>query len=253
MNVGRLNVTGSNFIQGMKTITPPSLWAWVYRKLVIKDIPGSEAYAPHYQPWREPQYKAEYQTIQGRTACPADSVYMLTALARKSLVLPGDVMEAGVWRGGTAKILLRLLNEHSTVDHKNLFLFDSFEGMKNTTASQDRHLVGDFADTSLESVSHFLGEDERVHFCKGWIPKTFAGLENSTFCFAHIDLDLYQSIKDCLGFAYPRMSKGGVIVLDDYGYASCPGARKSADEFFLDKPEKVLALHTGQGIVFISP
>ena len=252
MNFGRINVGSSNFVQGMKAIIPPAIWAWLYRKLVIKDIPSAGAYAPHYQPWREPQFKASYHEIQNRTCCPADSVYMLTALAQKSLILPGHVMEAGVWKGGTAKVLLHLIREHSKLNQKDLFLFDSFEGMKNTTAEVDRHLVGDFSDTSSESVQQFLGKDERVHYRKGWIPETFGGLESKSFCFAHIDLDLYQSVKDCLEFAYPRMSKGGIIVLDDYGYASCPGAKKGADEFFADKTEKVLPLHTGQGIVSIS-
>jgi hypothetical protein len=45
------------------------------------------------------------------------------------------------------------------------------------------------------------------------------------------------------------MTPGGVIVLDDYGFASCPGARAAADEFFADKPERLLALSTAQGVV----
>ena len=62
-----------------------------------------------------------------------------------------------------------------------------------------------------------------------------------------IDLDLYEGVRDSLGFFYPRMAPGGVIVLDDYGFASCPGARAAADEFFDDKPERLLALSTAQG------
>jgi len=67
--------------------------------------------------------------------------------------------------------------------------------------------------------------------------------------FAHIDLDLYQGVFDTLAFVYPRMPAGGVIVFDDYGFASCPGARRAVEEFFDDKPEKPLALHTGQAVV----
>jgi len=68
-------------------------------------------------------------------------------------------------------------------------------------------------------------------------------------CFAHIDLDLYQGVLDTLAFVYPRMPTGGVIVCDDYGFASCPGARRAIEEFFADKPEKPLALLTGQAVI----
>lgn len=67
--------------------------------------------------------------------------------------------------------------------------------------------------------------------------------------FAHIDLDIYQSILDSCRFIYPRLSPGGVIVFDDYGFMSCPGAREAVDRFFADKLEIPLVLPTGQAIV----
>jgi O-methyltransferase len=119
------------------------------------------------------------------------------------------------------------------------------------------HDFGDFRDTSLEYVQSFVldtsgGGDDPYHivrFRKGWIPGSFVGLEDIRICFAHIDLDLYQSITDALAFVYPRLSTRGVIIFDDYGFASCPGAKKAVDQFFNDKPEKPFVLSTGQAIV----
>ena len=125
---------------------------------------------------------------------------------------------------------------------------DSFEGMKKTSQS-DRHREGDFSDTSLESVRSFVGDQPFIRYIKGWIPDTFSEIQNNRFCFVHIDLDLYQGIIDCLEFTYPRLSPGGMIVLDDYGYASCPGARQAVEEFFKTKPEKPLALSTAQALI----
>lgn len=96
---------------------------------------------------------------------------------------------------------------------------------------------------SLGYLASFL--DYRV----GWMPDTFAGLEDRTFCFAHIDVDLYSSIMTSCKFMYPRMSRGGSMVFHDYGFPSCPGARQAVDEFFLDKPEEPLVLQTGQVVV----
>ncbi|MGZ6142269.1 MAG: TylF/MycF/NovP-related O-methyltransferase [Myxococcales bacterium] len=159
--------------------------------------------------------------------------------------MPGDVMEAGVFKGGTAR-LLRLTMEGQG---RTLRLFDAFEGMARTDAALDRHRAGDFSDTSLEAVRALVGDEPFIDYRKGWIPQTFAGLEQARFCFAHVDVDLYQSILDTLAFVYPRLSPGGVIVFDDYGFASCPGARRAVDEFFAGKPERPLALQTGQALV----
>jgi O-methyltransferase len=65
----------------------------------------------------------------------------------------------------------------------------------------------------------------------------------------HVDLDIFASITDALTFFYPRMAAGGIIVFDDYGFPSCPGARAAVDEFFSQKPEVPFALQTGQCVV----
>ncbi len=72
----------------------------------------------------------------------------------------------------------------------------------------------------------------------GLIPETFVGLEDSVISLAHIDVDQYQAVLDCLSFIYPRMLKGGWIVLDDYACPGCPGATRAVDEYLVDKPEK---------------
>ena len=85
---------------------------------------------------------------------------------------------------------------------------------------------------------------------KGFIPDTFAGLNSEKIAFVHIDLDVYKSILDSLQFIWPRLSLGGIIVFDDYGFATCPGARVAVDEFFYTKKCHPLCLSTGQALVF---
>jgi O-methyltransferase len=67
-----------------------------------------------------------------------------------------------------------------------------------------------------------------------------------------VDVDVYRSILDCCEFIYPRLKTGGVMVFDDYGFPTCPGARKAVDEFFTGKPETPVILQTGQAIVIRS-
>ena len=133
---------------------------------------------------------------------------------------------------------------------KKLFLFDTFEGMPPTDSAKDLHLPGDLSDTSVDAVTDYVGCRELCVVRKGFIPETFGGLELSQIAFAHIDVDIYRSILDCLEFIWPRMVLGGFMVFDDYGFPSCPGARTAVDLFFADKTCVPLCLPTGQAVVF---
>jgi O-methyltransferase len=71
---------------------------------------------------------------------------------------------------------------------------------------------------------------------------------------AHIDVDIYTAVRDCLEFIYPRLVPGGTVVIDDYGFPSCVGARRAVDEHFADGlPEAPLCLPTGQCLIVKVP
>jgi O-methyltransferase len=180
-------------------------------------------------------------TLVDRARC-----YVLYQLAKLTANLGGDVAEVGVYKGGTARLLARTFNTRAK---KQLHLFDTFEGMPSTDAPVDHHRQGDFADTSLESVQRQLRDCGEVRFYKGFFPETAGPIENSRFCLVHVDADIYQSVKDSCAFFYPRLEKGGVMVFDDYGFSSCPGARKAVDEFFSDKEECPFYLPSGQSFI----
>jgi O-methyltransferase len=124
--------------------------------------------------------------------------------------------------------------------------------MPETHAAYDMHKKGDFSDTSLEGVSGTVGHSNLTVYHNGFIPNTFAGLNHSKIAFAHIDVDIYQSILDCCEFIFPRVTVGGFIIFDDYGFPSCPGARAAVDLYFKGRETVPLVLPTGQAIVFKS-
>ena len=74
-------------------------------------------------------------------------------------------------------------------------------------------------------------------------------MADKTFSFVHIDVDLYEPAKDSLEFFYPRMAEGGIILMDDYGLGTCPGVTSAGQEFFSDKPEKLVSLSAGAGYI----
>ena len=84
---------------------------------------------------------------------------------------------------------------------------------------------------------------------KGWIPCRFGEIADRRFAFVHIDVDLYEPTRDALEFFYPRLNEGAVLVVDDYGFTSCPGATRAAEEVTGPLAEKMIALPDGGGFL----
>jgi O-methyltransferase len=213
----------------------------------FRGIPDAELYQPIYSPWRSAAFVAEYERISPYTLVTEDRCYVLASLAAQASQLDGEAWECGVYRGGTAMLLAARLSGSG----RSLRLFDTFEGMPETDTKKDLHKAGDFSNTSLESVRSRIPGDF-VHFHKGLIPKTFSGLESARIAFAHLDVDIYSSMRACCEFIFPRLCVGGFMIFDDYGVASCPGARSAVDEFFRGRTAVPLALPTGQALVMKS-
>lgn len=221
----------------------------------IKRIPGSpsipdgEFYTPLFSPWNDYGEFARYRNLaKPYTLVSRERLYVLYTLALNAIHVHGDFWECGVYKGGTARMLAEFLAEHGRPGMK-LHLFDTFSGMPETDAKLDLHREGDFSDTSLEEVRRVVGHPERVEFHPGWIPETFHNMSDSQVALAHVDVDIYRSIMNCCEFIYPRMAAGGAMIFDDYGFPTCPGARKAVDDFFASKPETPIVLQSGQAIV----
>ncbi len=211
-----------------------------------------ELYAPLYSPWLgSGPFEKLFDRVKPHTLVSVDRCYVLYTLARQAVSLEGDFWECGVYQGGTAVLLAEVVATTQPA-RTRLHLFDTFQGMPGTDPKKDLHKRGDFADTSLRAVRERVGREDVVSFHEGLVPDSFAGFEESHIAFAHIDVDIWQSVTDCCEFIVPRLVHGGFMVFDDYGFPTCPGAREAVDGFFRERLEKPLALPTGQAIVFNS-
>jgi O-methyltransferase len=214
---------------------------------------------PLFSPWAGyPDFQKVYEGVEPHTLVSPERCYTLVSLARHSLHLDGDFAECGVYRGGTALLLSRVLhNDRSLTGQttKTLYLFDSFEGLPREDGSHDNvYREGDLSVDSVESVKQLLIDFRSfTDFRKGWIPDTFQGLDDRRYAFAHIDVDMYQSALDCCRYFYPRLVPGGVLIFDDYGFPAARGEKDAVDEFFADKPESPITLLTGQSLVIKLP
>jgi O-methyltransferase len=162
--------------------------------------------------------------------------YSLVQLFRNSLKIEGDIAECGTFHGLSAYQISSILKDIGV--EKEFHIFDSFEGLSGIK-DEDKSEFVQLSDTELqkqfaygeELVRRNLKEFDFIKYYKGWIPERFFDVKDNKFSFVHVDVDLYQPIKDSIEFFYPRLNKGGIMVFDDYGYtAQFPGSKKAIDE-----------------------
>lgn len=139
---------------------------------------------------------------------------------------PGDFLEVGVYRGGSAMRLSDVAEKQGRV----LYLCDTFRGIPERTPEIDRHEVGDFGDVVLSEVRGAL---PRAVFIIGDARETLAELDTGPLAFVHLDCDQYATYRACISYLLPRMVRGGVMWFDDV-YA-LPGARQAVEEAFGSK------------------
>lgn len=211
---------------------------------------GDFPIADDYKLWREDrEFFGHFRRLSPDAPYSAERKYVLREFVRYTANVAGDLAECGCYVGVSAWFMA------SEAQNRELFLFDSFEGLSEPQSS-DRPAnaatrawkSGDMA-TSVEVVRANLADFDRIHIFEGWIPSRFQEIADRRFSLVHLDVDLYQPTLDSLAFFYPRLMPGGVIVMDDYGFLTCPGATKAADEYMANKPEYILHLPTGQGVI----
>ncbi len=176
----------------------------------------------------------------------------------KDMLNNGNVAECGCWKGQSAYGIATMLR--SVGFTKKFMIFDSFQGLSDLQ-TQDQHELKNMTNdeivqqknnfaASLELVKNNLKEFNFINYYDGWIPTRFAEVIGEQFSFVNIDVDLYQPIKDCLDFFYPRLISKGCIFLDDYGMSQFPGAKTAVDEFLLkNKPTFFMWFPFGGAII----
>ena len=153
--------------------------------------------------------------------------------------VPGDLIEAGVWRGGAAIFMRGMLAAHGS-QNRRVFVADSFCGLPQPDAARypadkgdDHHRHEILAVSRSEVEANFRAYgllDEQVVFLEGWFADTLPDVAAATDAFAviRIDGDMYGSTTEALEALYPKLSSGGYVIVDDYALDGC---RKATDDF----------------------
>lgn len=219
------------------------------RQIVSTIIPEYRLKWPQMAWWSDSEFN-QYLEKFGEINMPnTDRRFNLQQLLQLSYSVRGDSVEVGAYQGAMSYLICKYNAKY--VPERIHHIFDSFEGLSNPNSKVDgSHWSPGSLSCPESNVIQNLSDFEGT-FCtyKGWVPEKFKFVESKVFSFVHIDVDLYEPTLQTLEFFYSRLSSGGLIVCDDYGFTSCPGATKACDEFTKDKDESFIGMADGGGFL----
>jgi O-methyltransferase len=219
------------------------------RRSVIPWINHARVYPrATYAPWlADEEFRRTYEIARLHTLVDQYRCYELWALVGEaSKLADGDVIEIGVWRGGTGCLIAKKCQLSGI--RGRVHLCDNFEGMVKTGTFDPCFGGGELADASEAAVENLLGRLElaNVQIVKGVFPdETGRLLESRRFRFCHVDVGVYQSAKDIFAWLWERVVAGGLVVFDDYGFADSEGITRLIEEE-RDKADR-LVIHNLNG------
>jgi O-methyltransferase len=208
-----------------------------------------------YSPWFDDQpFLLAFNEVAEHTLCDLYRCYQLWSLLSQVARVPGAVMEVGVWRGGSGCLIAKRC-KLAGIPSK-VYLCDTFKGIVKAGEHDPVSKDGAFSDASrseVEALAQSLFLDN-VCVLEGIFPDETGHLvEDDALRFLHIDVDVYQSAKDVMAWAWPRLSVGGVVVFADYGNMCLEGIIKLVHEE-ADDPAKFFTYNlSGQAILIKTP
>lgn len=199
----------------------------------------------------EPEFRTLVERVRTFTMTSFERMYALYKAVEyiQQAKIPGDIVECGVWRGGSMMLAAHKLLALGQPD-RDLYLFDTYEGLPKPDEKKDVDLWGNraidgwlprqtseegshWAEASMEDVQANLISTgyppERMHFVKGMVERTIPDAAPKEIALLRLDTDWYASTKHEMEQLFPRLSRNGILIIDDYGHFE--GARQAVDEY----------------------
>jgi O-methyltransferase len=214
---------------------------------------GHEKVTPYatYAPWRTDLAFIEvYNQIKNNTLVDIYRCYELWQLVDETYGLEGAIIEIGVWRGGTGALIAKRAELLGIT--QRVYLCDTFTGVVKAGESDSFYKGGEHSDTSKSAADALINKLglSNAEILAGIFPEdTSEMVVDETFRFCHIDVDVFQSAKDIVGWIWDKLAVGGIIVFDDYGFKSCGGITKFVNQERKKNDRTVIHNLNGHGII----
>jgi O-methyltransferase len=177
-------------------------------------------------------------------------LHTLVWAAKNALNVEGDYVECGVFKGFCSEVILKYL------DFQNLprqaYLYDTFAGLPEKTSTAEERLAWEYpenADEVYSEVCQKFSKYKNVKVIRGIVPDSFMVAAPEKIAFLHIDMNSEKAEMLALEHLFDRVTPGGIIVFDDFGWTCNVNQMTSELAFMKERGHQVLELPTGQGIV----
>lgn len=208
---------------------------------------------------RDKEFEDIYKYCKDYTMLSIERIYALYNATRYIVEegIQGDIVECGVWKGGSAMIAASVLKNRNALERK-FYLYDTYSGMSEPTerdidfrnkpakvkysSMQKGNISSKWCYSSLLEVKKNLFStgypEEQFIFVEGKVEETIPGVAPDIISLLHLDTDWYESIYHELCHLFPKLSIHGVISIDDYGHWQ--GAKKAVDKYFSENKIRIL-------------
>jgi len=187
----------------------------------------------------EADYQEAMKLVAGRSICSEYRLMNLYLLIRfyAPKLPPGDIVEFGSYRGGSAIFMASLAKRY--LPHAKVWGLDTFEGMPDTDLGVDLHVRGEFADTNFDALKSYVKGIglPNLRFVKGRFEETTDVVlgEAQKLALAHVDCDIQSAVVYTWDRIKPHMVPGGYVVFDDATEPSCLGATEAIERELIQK------------------
>lgn len=206
----------------------------------------------------EPMHTSIFEKVKPFTLTSAERVFGLIEAVKyiHQFKIEGSIVECGVWKGGSMLAIADTLVAVNDTG-RSLYLYDTFEGMSSPTEDDidvDNRDAADllkkekkdtsviWAYSTIDEVKQTIGkssyDQNQFHYIKGKVEDTIPQQSPEKIALLRLDTDWYESTRHELTHLFPLLVKGGILIIDDYGFWK--GARKAVDEYFSENNIQIL-------------
>lgn len=177
-------------------------------------------------------------------------LHTLAWAAKNALNVEGDFVECGVFKGFCSAVILKYLDFQAIP--RQAYLYDTFEGLPAKTSTEEERLAWAYPENTDDIYSEVCAKFSKyknVTIVRGIVPDSFAKAIPEKIAFLHIDMNSAQAEMLALESLFERVTPGGLIVFDDFGWTCNVNQMTAELAFMTERGHAVLELPTGQGVV----